>query len=179
MFKTLSSFTAALLIAAVLGWTGAARAGNTYFLTDKNGQVLFPLSPPSRATGAPGAIDNMTIGGTTQAPLGASTLKVDSGTKTAAATAGAATLNKNAGVITTESLTTAAAGVYTLTLTDSQIAAADVVQVTIGNGTNTTGLPVLSTVKPAAGSAVIVIANLSGAAAFNGTLIVMFTVIKN
>lgn len=156
----------------------AAYAGNTYFLTDRNGQVLFPISPPNRATGAPGAIDNMLIGGTTPANLGTLQLKVDNGTKTATSTAGAATLNKNSGVITTESLTTALNAVYTLTLTDNQIAAADVVQVTIGNGTNTTGLPVLSTVNPAAGSVVIKIANLASAA-LNGTLTVQFTVVKN
>lgn len=42
-----------------------AHAGNTTFLTDKNGQVTFPLSPPNRATSGPGLIDNMTIGATT------------------------------------------------------------------------------------------------------------------
>lgn len=46
----------------------AANAANTYFLTDRNGQVLFPISPPNRATGGPGAIDNMAIGQTTPAP---------------------------------------------------------------------------------------------------------------
>ncbi len=45
-----------------------AKAGNTVFLTDKNGQITFPLSPPNRATGGPGAIDNMTIGATTPRP---------------------------------------------------------------------------------------------------------------
>lgn len=46
----------------------AAHAANTIFLTDRNGQLQFPLSPPNRATGAPGAIDNMAIGATTPAP---------------------------------------------------------------------------------------------------------------
>lgn len=49
-----------LLIAAA-----PARAGNTIFLTDRNGQITFPLSPPNRATGGAGAIDNMIIGATT------------------------------------------------------------------------------------------------------------------
>lgn len=49
-----------LLIAAL-----PARAGNTDFLTGRNASITFPLSPPNRATGGPGAIDNMTIGATT------------------------------------------------------------------------------------------------------------------
>jgi hypothetical protein len=100
------------------------------------------------------------------------------GTKTASATAGAATLNQPSGVITSESLTTAAAGTYTLTLTNSKIAATDVVHVTIGNGTNTAGIPVLSSVVPAAGSVVIKVANLHASAALNGTLVARFSVVK-
>jgi hypothetical protein len=45
----------------------AAIAADTTFLTDRAGQIRFPLSPPNRATGAPGAIDNMTLGATTPA----------------------------------------------------------------------------------------------------------------
>lgn len=55
-----------LAIAASLA-IGSALAGNTIFLTDKNGNVQFPMSPPNRSSGAPGAIDNMTIGATTPA----------------------------------------------------------------------------------------------------------------
>lgn len=51
-------------------------------------------------------------------------LRVDDGTKTATATAGAATLNKAAGKVTTEALTTAAGANYTLTITNSTVAAA-------------------------------------------------------
>jgi hypothetical protein len=56
----------ALVLALVLA-PSAAFAADTYFLTDKNGQVRFPLSPPNRAAGTPGSIDNMTIGGSTPA----------------------------------------------------------------------------------------------------------------
>lgn len=45
-----------------------ARAGNTNFLTEKNAAITFPISPPNRATGGAGAIDNMIIGATTPAP---------------------------------------------------------------------------------------------------------------
>lgn len=57
------AITIALLIAAV----SPAKAGNTVFLTDRNGQITFPLSPPNRATGGPGALDNTDIGITTPA----------------------------------------------------------------------------------------------------------------
>ncbi len=109
---------------------------------------------------------------------GMTSLTVGSGTKTATATAGAATLNQPSGVITTESLTTASQANYTLTLTNSQIAAGDIVQVAIGNGTNSAGTPVQTTVTPAAGSVVIVVKNDHASNAFNGTLSVRFLVVK-
>jgi hypothetical protein len=45
-----------------------AKAGNTTLLTDRNGQVVFPISPPNRANSTPGALDNTIIGATTPAP---------------------------------------------------------------------------------------------------------------
>lgn len=106
-------------------------------------------------------------------------LALDSGTKTVAAVAGAATLNKLSGVVTSEALTTAAAAVYTLTLTNSVVAAADQVFVSVSYGTNTTGSPQVQTVTPAAGSVVVVIRNAHLSAAFNGTIKVAYAVIKN
>jgi cytoskeletal protein CcmA (bactofilin family) len=97
---------------------------------------------------------------------------------TATATAGAATLNSRQGKITTEALTTAQDAAYTLTLTNSTIAAADNVFVQVTNGTNAAGCPIVSTVAPAAGSVVIVIRNMI-AAALNGTLVVQFQVMKS
>jgi hypothetical protein len=106
-------------------------------------------------------------------------VKLDTGTKTATATAGAATLNKDAGVITSEALTTAAGAAYTLTITNSSIAAADQVFASIVGGTSTAGVPVISTVVPAAGSVVIKVFNLHSADALNGTLKIAFAVFKN
>lgn len=64
MKKTLLAVaSAAVLIAASI----SAYGGNTVFLTDRNGQITFPISPPNRANSTPGAIDNMTIGATTPA----------------------------------------------------------------------------------------------------------------
>lgn len=106
-------------------------------------------------------------------------LKLDTGTKTAAATGGAATLSKSAGVITSEALTTAAAAAYTLTLTNTTIAAADQVMASLQNGTNSAGIPVIERVTPGSGSVVIVVRNLHLTDALNGTIKVAFAVLKN
>lgn len=111
--------------------------------------------------------------------LAPTSLTIDSGTKTATATAGAATLNKNAGVITSESLTTASGAEWTLTLTNSAIAAADQVYASVQNGTNTTAMPYITTVAPAAGSVVIKVRNGHASVALNGTVKVSFFVVKN
>ena len=97
----------------------------------------------------------------------------------ATATAGAATLSALSGKITTEALTTAQNGVYTLTLTNTQIAAGDMVFASVANGTNTQGSPVVTRIQPAAGSVAILVANLHGSAqALNGTLVISFFVVK-
>ena len=103
-------------------------------------------------------------------------LTLDSGTATA--TAGAATLNKQTGVITTEALTTAAAAAYTLTLTNSVVSAGNRVLVSVDNGTNTAGIPVVSTVTPGASSVVIKVYNLHAADALNGTLKISYLVCR-
>lgn len=101
-------------------------------------------------------------------------LNFDSGAATS--TSSAATIDAQSGQITTEALTTAAAAEYTMTLTNSNIAATSVVLVTVGKGTATAGTPVVSWVTPAAGSAVIIIQNAHAANALNGTITINFTV---
>ena len=98
--------------------------------------------------------------------------------QTVTGSAGAATLNGVKGAITTESLSTAASGTYTETLTNSSIAANSIVLVTVANGTSTTGQAAVATVTPAAGSAVIKVQNVSTGAALNGTLVISFLVIN-
>ena len=91
----------------------------------------------------------------------------------------AVTINDYIGKITTEALTTSQNGIETITLTNSKIAAADIVLVTVGNGTNTQGTPMLGIVTPAAGSCVIKVINKHATAeALNGTLKLGFVVIK-
>ena len=114
----------------------------------------------------------------TQYTLRPNSLAIDTGTKTATAVAGAATLNKGSGVVTSEALTTAAGATYTLTLTDSAIAATDEVFASVQNGTNAAGLPEIATVTPGAGSVVIVVHNDHATAALNGTLKVTYLDLK-
>lgn len=97
----------------------------------------------------------------------------------ATATAGAATANGSVGKITSEALSTAQNAIYTLTLTNSAIAAADVVVASVANGTNTQGTPIIGRVQPAAGSVVIQVINQHASAqALNGTVVVSYQVIK-
>lgn len=118
---------------------------------------------------------------TTLSSSGLSTLdseKLDSGTKTATASAGAATLAKGSGKITTEALTTAGLAAYTLTLTNTKIAAADMVFVSVANSTNTQGIVAVGLTTPGSGAVVITIRNLHATEAFNGTLVISFRVLK-
>jgi hypothetical protein len=101
-------------------------------------------------------------------------ISVDNGT--AAATAGAATLSKQSGVITSEAVTTAAQAAYTLTLTNTVVAATSRVTASVDNGTNTQGIPVVGIVTPGSGSVVIKVYNLHATQALNGTLKIAFNV---
>jgi hypothetical protein len=90
------------------------------------------------------------------------------GSGSAVAISGAATLNQDSGVITSEALIAATS--YTLTLTNSNILSTSTV---IVNQTNSANLPVtLASVTPASGSVVIVV----GMAALTGTVKISFIV---
>lgn len=93
----------------------------------------------------------------------------------ATASSGAATLNANSGVITSESLTTAAAGEYTLTLTNSKARTSDQFIVTVGLGSSTTGVPAVTSASCTTnGTVVINISNVHVSAALNGTIKIGF-----
>lgn len=97
----------------------------------------------------------------------------------ATASSGAATLTALQGKVTSEVLTTAQNAIYTLTITDKMIEAADVVMASVANGTNTQGTPMIGKVSPAAGSLVIEVINKHATAqAFNGTVVVSFQAFK-
>lgn len=101
------------------------------------------------------------------------------GTKTATSSAGAVTYAGASGVITTESLNTAALATYTLTITNSYALATDIMDVVIQGGTNSAGTPLLLSATPANGSIVIKVYNAHATNAFNGTLVLGFTVTRN
>lgn len=91
----------------------------------------------------------------------------------------AVTINKHFGLITTEALTTAQNAIATVTLTNSKIAAGDLVFWSVGNGTNTQGTPMPGLCTVSASTAVFKIINKHASAeAFNGTLTIAFMVVK-
>lgn len=153
-------------------------------LTDNTGARLLDAAAVLAilAEGSAGALDVTDLTSETIVNSGletTETAKLATGTKTAAATAGAATLNKAAGKITSEALTTAAGADYTLTITNDQIAAADQVFASLANGTNTQGVPYIRSVTPGANSVVIVVRNGHASQALNGTLVISFMSLKN
>lgn len=103
---------------------------------------------------------------------------VGSAIVTATATAGAATANGGWGVITSESITTAAGADYVLTLTNSAVTANSVVLATAANGTNTTEGLAINRVQPSAGSVIIRVRNTHASSALNGTIKVAFAVLN-
>lgn len=99
----------------------------------------------------------------------------DSGTATCSSNA--ATLSKRSGVITSESLTTAAGSGQDLTITCTECAATDILLVTRVGGTSTAGTPLIKAV-PGDGSFVITVDNKHASAALNGTFKIAFFLIK-
>lgn len=95
---------------------------------------------------------------------------------TATGTSNASTLNNKAGVITTESVTTAAGATFTETITNSAVAAADICFASVT--TAGTGTPAVTKVTPAAGSLVVIVQNIHASAAFNNTLKIAFACFK-
>ena len=90
--------------------------------------------------------------------------------------ANAVTANGVAGVITTSSLTTAGAGTYAITWTNSFITATSVIGLTIQGGTNTTQ-NINFKVVPGTGTATLTIYNLTAATALNGTIFIGYSVL--
>jgi hypothetical protein len=110
--------------------------------------------------------------------VGASANFVMTVSGTASATAGAATLAKLSGVITSEALTTAAGSDYTLTITNSLVAATDLVFASVAHGTNTTEGLSIQRVTPGSSSIVIKVRNTHATDPLNGTIKISFFVVK-
>lgn len=95
---------------------------------------------------------------------------------TATSTTHTATLNTEQGMMYTESLSTAAGGTYTFQLVNSLITATGAIpQVQIHKGTCTQGGEAVNSITNATGTATVVFAN-TGAAAWNGTMVIGFHV---
>jgi hypothetical protein len=98
----------------------------------------------------------------------------------ATAVSGAASLNQDAGTITSESLTTVAGATYTLTVGCNAVTSNSVIQASLSNGTNSAGDPAISTITPTqtpGGAAfVVVVTNRHATNALNGTLKIAFVV---
>jgi len=90
--------------------------------------------------------------------------------------ANAVTANGQAGVITTSILTTAGAGTYAITWTDSFIVAGSTILLSWMGGTNTTKNFTMSATA-GAGSSTLSIFNNTAATALNGTIIIGYQVI--
>jgi hypothetical protein len=90
--------------------------------------------------------------------------------------ANAVTANGVAGYLTTSALTTAGAGTYVITWTNTFISTTSVIGLTIQGGTNTTQ-NVNFKVVAGAGTATLTIYNLTAATALNGTIIIGYSVL--
>src|SRR6185369_8656108 len=102
-------------------------------------------------------------------------LDVDSGTGTCSSNA--VTISRGAGVITTESLTTAAGATQAITLTNTEIAAGDMVLAMCDPGSST-GTPTVVNTAVSANTAVFLLQNVHSSASFNAAVKIYFLVVK-
>lgn len=86
------------------------------------------------------------------------------------------TLNKLAGAVTTVALTTAAAAEERFTVTNSEVAATDVIS--LSTTYDGAGVPMLSVMKVAAGAFDIVVTNVHATLALNAVMVINFVVHK-
>lgn len=98
------------------------------------------------------------------------------GCGTATGTSNASTLANKCGIITTESVTTAAGATFTETITDTSVFSIDLCMASVTTGG--TGTPAITKVTPANGSLVIIVQNIHASAAFNNTLAIAFVCFK-
>lgn len=96
------------------------------------------------------------------------------GANTATSTAAAATLNTIAGLVTTESLSTAAGATYPFVLTNSLLSTSvSAPMVRFSFKSCTAGQPAITSVVNGSGNCTITVTNI-GTAAFNGTCLLAF-----
>lgn len=153
-------------------------ASNEFLKFVKTSSAVNEFTVTNAATGNNPALS--VTGGDTNISLqltakGTGTVKVGSiGTGTASSNA--VTINAQRGVVTTESLTTAAGATQTITFTNSSAATTSVILLTWVGGTNTQGTPLFNC-SPGNGSMDITIVNAHASAAFNGTFKISFVIL--
>lgn len=168
----------------------APKIANGGFIADANGNeeikfvttaaAINELSVTNAAAGTSPILSATGDGadiGITLLGKGNGLVTVDNGVTTATAVGGAATLHKQRGVITSEALVTAANATYTLTITNSKVAADSIILASVFNGTNNQGQLSLVSAAPGIGSTVIVVKNVHASQAFNGTIKISFLVL--
>lgn len=106
---------------------------------------------------------------------GAAVVEAETAAVTLSSNAG--TLSKRMGLITTEALTTAAGAAVTLTITNTLAAATDFLKVWRQGGTSDEGTEIYYGI-PADGSFTILLENRHASAAFDGTFIFGFELVK-
>lgn len=152
-------------------------AGNIIFTIDSpNRKVTFPsganltLSSGASLSAAVALLSSLATaaGGYATGAGGAVTQITNSAT--------GVTLSKPCGQITTVALTTAAAAEERFTVTNTLVAATDVIA--LSTTYNGAGTPMLSVANVAAGSFDIVISNVHAANALNALMVINFAIIK-
>lgn len=83
-----------------------------------------------------------------------------------------ATITSDAGIITTQSLTTAGGSTLSLVVQSPALTTGSIVLSSVQNGTNSGGTPQILTTDPQNSSVTIVIENTAASTAFNGTIVV-------
>lgn len=144
-------------------------AARTYTIPDAGASASFVMTAGAQTLGGVKTFSSGIAFGA------GATFDADSSTVTLSSNAG--TISKMAGVITTESLSTAAAGSQALTITNTLCASTDMVFVTRTGGTSAGGTPIIKAV-PGSGSFVITLDNKHASAAFDGTFILSFLLVK-
>jgi len=113
---------------------------------------------------------NIQVAGTTQQ------IKLPSDTATDYNSDDAITLNRQRGILTTKSLTTAVNAEYNLTLTNSLITTTSTVLAFIQTGSLSQGTPIIRAANPSSGSVAIVFRNIDPTNAINGNIKITFVV---
>jgi len=180
----------AATVTGALTATGGVVGAVTGTITDANGNEIL------KSAAAASAVNELTI---TNAAAGAAVQLATTGGDTSidfqliakgtegniliggyggvAATAGAATGASQRGYVTSETLTTAAAGTYTLTLTNPHVKANSFILAGVEDGTNTQGKLTIGKTKAVAGTATIEVHNIHASQALNGTIVISYAIL--